>query len=199
MNRKEKARMAAATALMIAIIVSVSFLALNTGYRLGLDEGLSLNREEPESALHGHLTVMVYRADTGVWELAWSEHNVITNAGRDLIRDYLSNDTLTGLDTQAFNYIAIGTGSGGGASSTTLQTEFDRQIATYAEPYSYNFTLTYTWAASSFDGDTISEAGVLNDATTGTLLNYQDFSGITLTSSDSLQVTFEFMISDGGA
>jgi len=136
------------------------------------------------------MTVWVMRGDSQQWQLAWSEHNVITNVGKDAIRDQIG-----GTATGAFHHLAIGTGSGGGVGSTTLVTEFARAEGTYAEPVSYNFTITYTWIAGSFSGQTITEAGCLNLASGGILLNYQDFTGITLTAADSLQVEFEFMIS----
>jgi hypothetical protein len=156
-----------------------------------LQEGIGLNKQN-EPTIHGHLKVLVMRGGESTFTLAWSEHNVITNAGRNQIRDQIG-----GTAGNAFDYIAIGSGSGGDASSTTLVTEEFRAQGTYAEPTDYNWTITYTWTAGTFSGETITEAGCLNAAAAGILLNYQDFTGITLSASDSLQVQFEFMVTSG--
>jgi hypothetical protein len=109
---------------------------------------------------------------------------------------YVNNNA----STNAFRYINIGTGSGGGASSTNLTTLFDCQVGTFAEVSGVvgNWTLTYTWTAGAFSGETITEAGVsdiaLSDGS-AIILNYQDFTGITLQSTDSLQVQFMFQVS----
>ena len=108
-------------------------------------------------------------------------HNVITNAARSALRGHIGDSTLA-----VWNYIAIGTGSGGGVGSTTLVTEFDRQQGVYATVGSYNFTITYTWGAGNFSGETITEYGTFNDASAGTMLNYDDsFSRGPLLASDS--------------
>lgn len=120
---------------------------------------------------------------------AWSFANVITNAARTALRGHIGDTTVA-----VWDYIAIGTGSGGGVGSTTLVTEFDRQQGTYATVSSYNFTITYEWAASSFDGDTITECGVLNAVAAGTLLNYDDSFSRTLELTDSLEVVVNFQV-----
>ncbi len=116
-------------------------------------------------------------------------HNVITDAGRTALRGHIGDTAVA-----VWDYIAIGTGSGGGTSSTTLVTEFDRQQGTYATVGSFNFTITYEWPATSFDGDTITETGVFNAAAAGTLLNYDDSFTRTLELTDSLEVVVNFQV-----
>lgn len=116
-------------------------------------------------------------------------HNVITDAGRTALRGHIGDTTVA-----VWDYIAIGTGTGGGTGSTTLETEFDRQQGTYATAGSFNFTITYEWPATSFDGDTITETGVLNAAAAGTLLNYDDSFSRTLELTDSLEVIVNFQV-----
>lgn len=129
----------------------------------------------------------VYRS--GVLLSSQAFHNVITNAGRVALRGHIGDTTVA-----VWDYIAIGTGSGGSASSTTLVNEFDRQQGTYAPAGSYNFTITYEWTAGEFDGDTITEVGVLNAAAAGTLLNYDDSFSRTLELTDSLEVIVNFQV-----
>lgn len=117
-------------------------------------------------------------------------HNLIPNAGRAALRGHISNTSLA-----VWKYIAIGTGSGGGAGSTTLQTEAFRALATFALAGSYNWTLMKIWPASTFNGETISEYGVFNDPTVGIMLSYQDGFTRTLEDTDALNVTVNFYIS----
>ena len=93
-----------------------------------------------------------------------------------------------------WDYIAIGTGSGGGVGSSTLVAETHRAQGTYATVGSYNFTITYEWGAGNFSGQTITECGVLNSNSGGTLLNYDDSFSRTLESTDSLEVVVNFQV-----
>ena len=124
-------------------------------------------------------------------ELVSSEahHNVITNAGRTALRGHIGDTTVA-----VWDYIAIGTGSGGGVGSTTLVTETHRAQGTYATVGSYNFTITYEWGAGNFSSQTITECGVLNSNSGGTLLNYDDSFSRTLESTDSLEVVVNFQV-----
>ena len=178
-----------ATVAMVALLVGIGFYAgMQHRQSIYLSEDMDFNKEP---VLSGHLTMTKIDAN-GIRFLMWSEHNVITNDGRLDICDYIG-----GTAGASFDYIAIGTGSAGGAGSSTLVTEVFRAQGTFAEPVAYNWTITYTWPATTFSGEIITEAGVLNAASTGTLLNYQDFDGITLSASDSLEVEFEFMVTSG--
>lgn len=102
----------------------------------------------------------------------------------------------------AFTYIALGTGTNAAAAGdTTLQTE----ITTYGGARANSTvslvttdttndtaqllnTFTFT-AGASF---AITESGVLNAASVGTLLARQVFAAINVTNGDSLQVTWKF-------
>lgn len=130
----------------------------------------------------------VYRS--GVLLSEESYHNVITDAGRSALRGHIADSTVN-----VWKYMAIGTSTGGGASSTTLENEYSRYAGVYATVGSFNFTLTFTWTAGNFSGQTITEFGVFNDPTTGTILNYDDsFSRGPLTGTDSLQVIANFQV-----
>lgn len=197
-NRKNVLLVAGFAILLVATLFTAG-LILGYGevmYQKGLSEGIDINKEDvPFEA-----TVYWYKNDV----LVWAEHNVITNVGLNYTRHLLCDQTWVNNNatTNAFRWMAIGTGSGGGASSTNLTTLFDSQIATFAEVggVSGNFTMTYTWAAGSFSGQTITEAGMFDIAASNAaaiMLNYQDFTGIVLQSTDSLQLQFMFQISSG--
>ena len=113
------------------------------------------------------------------------QKNLITNAGFDLICD------VVGLNAQPSDvtHMAIGTGTAGNATATTLTTETDRQTATYAHtPGTKVFTLTATFTSVS----AATEYGCLNAAAAGSLLNTAGFSAITV---DSLEIEATFTLS----
>lgn len=186
----------------IALVCIIGFAAImamtfdaGRQYEKHLDESLGVNRQTEGSTLTGHIYVYVMRGDSQVWSLAHSEGNLITNVGRNATRDYLG-----GTAGASFDYIGVGTGTGGGAGSEALVTPFStRQQGTYDDTaVAYNFTITTTFAAGFFSDTTITESAVFNASSSGIMLNYQSFSGIVLSAADSLQVIFEFMISDAG-
>ena len=188
MNRKEKI---VTSLLVVALVASFGIMAMQQGqlYELSLQEPFDVEGEA--TPVKGHLTVSVLREGETVWEVYWSEHNVITNEGKLYICDQIGGTYGTAAD-----YIGVGTGTGGGVGDTDLQTQFStRQQGTFAEPVAYNWTITTTFAAGFFAGETITEAACFDAATTGNMLNYQDFTGITLQAGDSLQVQFEFQVS----
>lgn len=154
--------------------------------QLQLDEEIRANAElEKNWGATYYLSVI--RGGIVIWQA--SQHNLIPNAGRAALRGHIANSTLA-----VWNYIAIGTGSGGGVGSTTLTTEIFRALGTYALAGSYNFTLTKTWPASTFSGETVTEYGVFNNPTTGIMLSYQDGLSRTLEETDALQVIVNFYI-----
>lgn len=191
-TRREKT--VAVTAAFAILIMAVAMVQ-NQQYYLHLYEGIGVNRQADRGLIiQGHLRILVKRGGSDRFVLAWSEHNLITNEGRLYVCDQIGGTSGTAAD-----YIAVGTGSGGGVGDSDLQTQFStRQQGTFAEPVAYNWTITTTFAAGFFDGEVITEAGTFDAATTGNILSYQDFTGITLTAADSLQVVFEFMVTDAG-
>ena len=121
--------------------------------------------------------------------------NVITNDGKNEVAGLICADQASSYT--AFDYIAVGTGTtSASATDTALENETDRQAATG--------TLTTTSVTddtmqlvASFTGinATITEAGVFNASTGGTMLARQTFSGIPLTTNDTLEVTYKVQVS----
>ena len=181
------------TLLVIGLVSLVYIAGINRGiaYEKNLYEDLGMDRVPFGS----YMTFTVVKED-GSRVLAWAGHNVLTTVGLNACRWMISGVPGTNLN---FTGIAIGTGSGGGVGSTALLAEIFRASATFDNitPVAGNWTLTKTWPAGTFSGQLVTEAGVFNWATGGILLNYQDFSAITLTAADSLEVEFEFMIAQG--
>jgi len=113
------------------------------------------------------------------------QDNLITNAGFDLVCNVL------GLNAQPsdITHMAIGTGAAGNATATTLTTETDRQTAAYAHTPG---TKTCTFTATFTSPTAITEYGLLNASSAGSLLNTAGFSAITV---DSLEIVATLTLS----
>lgn len=126
--------------------------------------------------------------------------NLVTNAGLAGIASRINGDG----SEAVFNYIAIGTGTtAAAAGDTTLGTEITTgggaraaatvsRTTTTATNDTARFVKTFTFTASF----AVTEAGVLNAASSGTLLNRQVFSAVNVVSSDTLQVTVDLALAD---
>ncbi|MHC4544160.1 MAG: hypothetical protein ACYTDW_06120 [Planctomycetota bacterium] len=184
----QKKEMAAGLLIAALLIGTLGFMAQQqlviNQLQAEIGEVIPINNREWGATIY----MRIYRSGVLLSEEAY--HNVITNAARTALRGHIGDTAVA-----VWDYLAIGTGSGGGVGSTTLVTETHRDQGTYATVGSYNFTIDYTWGAGNFSGQTITECGVLNAAAAGTLLNYDDsFSRGPLQSTDSLQVTVNFQV-----
>ena len=124
-----------------------------------------------------------------------------TNAGIDFQSRVMLDTSSTGTGTYASaNYIALTTDSTAPAAADTALTSeltasgLQRQVATYAHTTGVNTTtLTKTFTSSDATTRTIAKAGLLNAATTGTLVFETAItSPPSLVSGDSLAITWTF-------
>ena len=121
--------------------------------------------------------------------------NVITNMGKQEVAGLICADQASSYT--AFDYIAVGTGTtAASASDTALEAETSREAAT-GTLTTTSVTNDTMQLVASFTGisATITEAGVFNASSGGTMLARQTFSGISLTSSDTLEVTYKVQVS----
>lgn len=122
--------------------------------------------------------------------------NLVTNAGAAGVASRING---SGAEA-AFTYIAVGTGTTAAAvTDTTLVTETAAsglsRVAATASRVTTDVTndtaqLTTTFSVSGTVA--VTESGVLNAASTGTLLARQTFSAINVVSGDSLTITWKF-------
>lgn len=121
--------------------------------------------------------------------------NGISDTGFSFIANSIGNRAATGA-TAAMGWIAVGTGTTAfAAAQTALVTELNRQAATYAHT---NLTKVFTFSASYAAGTAtgaITEAGVFNASSAGTMLDRVVFSVINKGADDSLTQTFTFTMS----
>ena len=114
-------------------------------------------------------------------------HNLITTAGKDKLLLY------TGANKVAdFSRMAIGTGTtAASASDTALQTEVARTTAiTPTNPDAHTLQFQTTYAAGTGTG-AITEVGMLDANSSGTLLNHTIFSAINKAAGDALTMTVQ--------
>lgn len=114
--------------------------------------------------------------------------NLVTNAGFNAACQIIGNATG---QSGGFSYSGIGSGvTAANAADTALGSEAYRTAGTFAHTVgTKNFTNTATFGAGSATGS-ITEAGLLNAASTGMLLNRQTFGVINKGASDSLQIVW---------
>ena len=126
-------------------------------------------------------------------------HNIVVNAGKAQVAGLM----LTDVGGTAFDYIAIGTGTtAAAATDTTLETEISTgggaraagtgtRVTTTVTNDTAQLQVTYSFT-STF---AVTESGVFNAASTGTMLARRVFSAINVANGDSLQVTWKVQVS----
>lgn len=122
-------------------------------------------------------------------------HNLITNTG---LAGAASR--LNGSGSEAvFTYLAVGTGTtAASASDTALQTELATSGLSRVNATASRVTTTVTNDTAQLlttftvtGTQAVTEAGILNAASSGTLLSRQVFSAINVVNGDSLQLTYK--------
>ena len=117
--------------------------------------------------------------------------NLITTVGKAFIADQLS----TTPGSTKMTHMAIGTGTGAAAAGdTTLGTELDRNAVTSSTDSGAVLTVVGDWAAGDGTG-AITEAGILNAASSGTLLCRSVFAAINKAAGDTLSLSWAITIS----
>lgn len=121
-------------------------------------------------------------------------NNLITNAGFEAMSGLL----LTDIGGTAFDYIAIGTGTTAAAvTDTALESEVMRvagtgtQTTTTVTNDTAHLECTFTITSSL----AITEAGMLNAASGGTLLNRQTFTAVDVVDGDTLIIKYNVTFS----
>jgi hypothetical protein len=141
--------------------------------------------------LHGAMTLIVRRADGAIETV--HRDNIIVNVGFDFISDAIGKASSR---PAVMGYIALGTGTtAAAATQSTLVTELDRNVATYAHTAG---TKTFTFTADFPAGDAtgaITEAGVFNAASGGIMLDRVVFPVVNKGVDDSLTAVFTFTMS----
>lgn len=131
----------------------------------------------------------------GHWAMSKQVSNLITNAGRGLISGRINGSG----SPAAATYIAVGTGAtAANASDTTLQTETSTSglgrvngTVSLVTTTVTNDTAQVTTTFSVSGSVAVTEAGLLNASSSGTLLARQVFSAVNVVNGDSLAITWK--------
>lgn len=131
----------------------------------------------------------------GTWQEQKLVSNLITNAGAAGVADLIGPQG----STAPYAYIAVGTGAtAANVTDTTLQTEtatsgLSRALGTTSRVTTdvTNDTAQITKTFSVSGTVAVTESGVFNAASTGTLLARQTFSAINVVNGDSLTITWK--------
>lgn len=112
--------------------------------------------------------------------------NLIVDAGKNQIAQRMIDTSVA-----APSHMAVGTGvTAPAAGDTTLGTELDRNALTSNTRSGKVETLVGTWAAGDATNAAISEAGIFNAASVGTLTARATFTAINKGASDTLTITW---------
>ena len=145
--------------------------------------------KKEETKATGKLTVEI-KDKNGLVKDTREVKNLVVQAGLDFIASRMKDTT-----ADVMSHMGIGTGSSAAASSdTTLGTEAARQALTSTTVNNNAVSYVASFAAGTGTG-AITEAGILNAASGGTLLCRTVFSVVNKGASDSMTITWTITIS----
>ena len=117
-------------------------------------------------------------------------NNLVVTSGLGYIASRMK-DTTEG----AMSYMAIGSGTtAAAAGDTTLGTELDRNAITSTTVTANQIEYVSSWAAGDGTG-AVTEAGIFNDVTAGTMLARTVFDVVNKAASDTLSITWTITLS----
>ena len=145
--------------------------------------------KKDSSKVTGSVNVVV-RGDDGAIKQEFTVPNLVVDAGLDYIASRME-----GTSDAVMSHMAVGTGTTAAASGdTTLETEAARQTLTSTTVTDNAVAYVATFAAGTGTG-ALTEAGILNASSGGTMLCRTVFSVINKGASDSMTVTWTVTIS----
>jgi len=123
-------------------------------------------------------------------EVVQEVDNLVVTAGKGYVASRMKDATAT-----AMSHMAIGSGTTNpAAGDTALETELGRVALTSTTVSSAVVTYVATFAAGTGTG-AVTEAGILNASSSGTLLCRTEFSVVNKGSSDSMTITWTVTVS----
>ena len=116
--------------------------------------------------------------------------NLIVDTGLDFIASRMS-----GTSENVMSHMAVGTGStAAAAADTALGTELDRNALTSTTVTDNAIAFVCSWAAGDGTGS-LSEAGIFNASSAGTMLCRTVFGTVTKAADDSMTITWTITVS----
>jgi hypothetical protein len=163
----------------------------------GVVDGIAIARELlpgpiPEGfKIVGRMEAILRDADTGEIKDRRVEENLIVSAGRDAIIERLDSAPATAQPS----HMEVGTGTTAvAAGQTALVTALDRNALTSSIASGGVLTMVANWAAGDATNAAITEAGVFNAASAGTMYSRAVFTAINKGANDTLQITWTYTL-----
>ena len=134
---------------------------------------------------------------------AWNPqmvHNLLTDAGRDFL--HLNGYETTGLGANGGNYIALSVNTSGAADAHTAVAGeiasggLERAQGTVAHSAGETTSTIQKTFTASATHTAVQLCGLLNAASTGTLVHEATFTSVNLENNDQLQVTWTITVND---
>ncbi|MCX6819326.1 MAG: hypothetical protein NT129_05020 [Candidatus Aenigmarchaeota archaeon] len=124
---------------------------------------------------------------------AYCNHNVVTNAGKNAIKQYLG--VAAGGN---FTFLAVGNGTAPAAGDTTLNLEAAGSLARAAGTYysnagNGNWSLVKSWTVSA-SFMSINSTAIFNQSATGTMLCGGTFTSVNLENADQLTINYTLAV-----
>lgn len=138
----------------------------------------------------GRLTIEQFDVDGNLLD-SQSVTNVVVDDGLDYIASRMKDATAT-----AMSHMAVGSGTtAAAAGDSTLGTELGRVALTSTTVASNAITYVGDFAAGTGTG-AVTEAGIFNASSSGTMLCRTVFSVVNKAAADTLKVTWTLTVSD---
>lgn len=132
-----------------------------------------------------NVRIDVFDVDTGGLLESQNVHNLVVDAGRNLLRDFLNRASVVGI-----SHFGVGTGTAAvTAADTSLQTQVFRDVFTRVVTDVGRLQVQYYLASGSANGHALTEAGLFNAATGGVMYARVRFAS-TIAKTSSIAVTF---------
>lgn len=148
------------------------------------------------AVMYGKLEAVLRRADGSVIRYGVLDYRVVTTAFVSFVVDQLQTESSLFGD---FKYHDAGVGTTAAAvGDTTIETTDGESRATGTQTESSATVYQSVGTVSYTTTKAVTEHGLFNDATTGTLMDRTVFSAINVVSGDSIQFTYSLTIAAGG-
>ena len=139
--------------------------------------------------LNGWVDIELVDSLTGEVKQERHSHNLITISGHAHVADQMADQ-----GEAQMSHMAVGTGSGQTSGDNTLATELDRNTFQSGPTQLTGGNINKVqyvgfWDAGDATG-AITEAGIFNDASAGSMLCYQSFAVINKGANDQLTITW---------
>jgi hypothetical protein len=137
----------------------------------------------------GRLSVVLKDSDGNIKD-SRDINNLVVTSGLGFIASRMKDTT-----DDAMSYMSIGTGTtAAAAGDTTLATEIDRNALTSTTVTGNEIAYVSSWAAGDGTG-AVTEAGIFNASSAGTMLARTVFSVVNKAANDTLSITWTITLS----